>query len=44
MVFVFEIHIFSAGSMLKDTECEDHFYYINVKFIKEFYTEILSTP
>jgi len=30
--------------MLKNTECVDHFYYIKVKIIKEFYTEILSTP
>ena len=39
MVFLSAIHIFSAGSMIKDTECKDHFYYINVEFIAEFYTE-----
>jgi len=44
MVFFFAINIFSAGSMLKDTECKDHFYYINVEFIEEFYTENLSKP
>ena len=41
----FAIHIFSAGSMLKDSECERYFlYYINVEFIEEFNTENLSKP
>jgi len=30
--------------MLKEAECKDYVYFINVKYIKEFYTEILSTP